>query len=77
MEQQLGILRKTRRPKESLDHRHAHSPQGPASRRRKPLTRWRINFYRIDRAPQAFLAWNPTLTRTYHTPERFGWIQFE
>ncbi len=43
----------------------------------KPGTRWRINFYRIDRAPQAFLAWNPTLTRTYHTPERFGWIEFE
>ncbi len=43
----------------------------------KPGTRWRVNFYRIDRAPQAFLAWNPTLTRTYHTPERFGWIEFE
>lgn len=43
----------------------------------KAGTRWRVNFYRIDRAPQAFLAWNPTLTRTYHTPERFGWIEFE
>lgn len=40
-------------------------------------TRWRVNFYRIDRASSAFLAWNPTLTRTYHTPERFGWIKFE
>jgi hypothetical protein len=39
-------------------------------------TRWRANFYRIDRAQQAFLAWNPTLTRTYHTPERFGWMEF-
>lgn len=40
-------------------------------------TRWRINLYRIDRAGQAFLAWNPTLTRTYHTPERFGWLEFQ
>jgi hypothetical protein len=43
----------------------------------KTGTRWRINFYRINRASQAFLAWNPTLTRTYHTPDRFGWIEFE
>jgi predicted TIM-barrel fold metal-dependent hydrolase len=40
-------------------------------------TRWRINFYRIDRAGGAFLAWNPTLTRTFHAPERFGWIEFK
>jgi predicted TIM-barrel fold metal-dependent hydrolase len=38
---------------------------------------WRINFYRIDRAHKAFLAWNPTLTETYHTPARFGWLKFE
>lgn len=38
--------------------------------------RWRINFYRIDRANQAFLAWNPTLVRTFHAPERFGWLEF-
>lgn len=39
-------------------------------------TRWRANFYRIDRAERAFLAWNPTLTQTYHTPGRFGWLEF-
>lgn len=42
----------------------------------KAGTEWRINFYRIDRAGEAFLAWNPTLTRTYHTPERFGSLRF-
>ena len=42
----------------------------------RPGTRWRINFYRIDRASGAFLAWNPTLTRSYHEPERFGWLEF-
>jgi predicted TIM-barrel fold metal-dependent hydrolase len=43
----------------------------------QPGNRKRINFYRIDRAQQAFLAWNPTLTRTFHTPERFGWLEFQ
>ena len=43
----------------------------------KPGTRWRANFYRIDRASNAFLAWNPTLTGSYHTPARFGWMEFE
>jgi predicted TIM-barrel fold metal-dependent hydrolase len=38
--------------------------------------KWRINFYRIDRANKAFLASNPTLTGTYHTPARFGWMEF-
>lgn len=49
----------------------ALSPGGAAAG-----TKWRVNFYRIDRARKAFLAWNPTLTRTYHTPERFGWLEF-
>jgi predicted TIM-barrel fold metal-dependent hydrolase len=39
-------------------------------------TRWRINLYRCDRAQNAFLAWNPTLTKTFHTPERFGVLEF-
>jgi hypothetical protein len=39
-------------------------------------TRWRLNLYRRDRAHQAFLAWNPTLTGTSHTPERFGVLEF-
>ena len=38
--------------------------------------RWRANFFRIERAQRAFLAWNPTLKRTFHAPERFGWIEF-
>ena len=39
-------------------------------------TRWRINLYRHDRANNAFLAWNPTLTQTFHTSEKFGWLEF-
>jgi predicted TIM-barrel fold metal-dependent hydrolase len=44
----------------------------------KPVagTRWRLNLYRKDQANHAFLAWNPTLTGTTHTPERFGVLQF-
>ncbi|MCA9257713.1 MAG: carbohydrate-binding family 9-like protein, partial [Planctomycetales bacterium] len=33
------------------------------------------NFYRHNAATRQFLAWNPTLTRTAHTPARFGWLQ--
>lgn len=50
-----------------------------ASLSEKPVsngTRWRANFYRIDRAGQAFLAWNPTLAPTFHAPDRFGWLEF-
>jgi hypothetical protein len=50
---------------------HALSPE-PA----KPGTKWRINFYRIDRANRAFLASNPTLTGSFHTPARFGTLEF-
>jgi predicted TIM-barrel fold metal-dependent hydrolase len=39
-------------------------------------TRWRANFYRIDRAQRAFLAANPALTGSFHTPARFGWLEF-
>jgi hypothetical protein len=38
-------------------------------------TRWRLNLYRSDRAGNVFLAWNPALTGTAHTPERFGVIE--
>jgi len=38
--------------------------------------RWRLNLYRHDRANRAGLALSPTLTRTFHTPERFGWLEF-
>jgi hypothetical protein len=43
----------------------------------KPGTRWRLNLYRHDRAHNAGLAFSPTLTRTFHTPERFGWLEFQ
>lgn len=39
-------------------------------------TRWRINLYRCDYANKAFLAFRPTLTGTFHTPERFGALEF-
>jgi len=42
----------------------------------KPGTRWRLNLYRCDYANNAFLCWNPTLSRTFHVPERFGWLEF-
>jgi predicted TIM-barrel fold metal-dependent hydrolase len=38
--------------------------------------RWRLNLYRCDRAAHAFLAWSPTLTQTFHTPENFGILEF-
>ena len=41
-----------------------------------PERRWRINFYRHDKANRAHLAWSPTLTNTFHTPARFGWLEF-
>jgi predicted TIM-barrel fold metal-dependent hydrolase len=42
-----------------------------------PGDRWRVNFYRIDRANRAFLAFNPTLNGSFHTPARFAWLEFE
>ncbi len=39
-------------------------------------TRWRANFYRMDRAGKAGLAWSPALAGTFHTPARFGWLEF-
>jgi len=40
-----------------------------------PGTRWRINLYRHDKANGAFLAFSPTLTNTFYTPSRFGWLE--
>jgi hypothetical protein len=40
-------------------------------------TRWRINLYRGDLEHHASLAWRPTLTKTFHQPDRFGWLEFE
>ena len=39
-------------------------------------TNWRINLYRCDYANKAFLAFHPTLTGTFHTPEKFGILEF-
>lgn len=41
-----------------------------------PGTRWRINLYRCDKAQNAYLGWSPTLTGTFHTPKRFGVLEF-
>lgn len=41
-----------------------------------PGTRWRMNLFRCDRANAAMLAWSPTLTGSFHVPERFGTLQF-
>ena len=48
-----------------------------SSNKPEPGTHWRINLYRCDRAHNAFLAWNPTLQGSFHTPERFGTLIFE
>jgi hypothetical protein len=45
--------------------------------RPKVGSKWRLNLYRSDREGKVFLAWNPTLTDSAHTPERFGTIEFE
>ncbi len=42
----------------------------------QPGARWRINLFRHDTAGGGFLAFSPTLTSTFHTPERFGWLEF-
>jgi predicted TIM-barrel fold metal-dependent hydrolase len=39
-------------------------------------TRWRINLFRHDRSEKAGLAFSPTLTTSFHVPERFGWLEF-
>ena len=46
---------------------------GPAP---QPSARWRIDLFRHDTAGRGFLAFSPTLTNTFHTPERFGWLEF-
>ncbi len=45
-------------------------------------SRWRANFCRIDRPsregslPRELTAWSPPLRANFHTPERFGVIEF-
>jgi predicted TIM-barrel fold metal-dependent hydrolase len=38
--------------------------------------KWRINLYRCDYANKVFLAFNPVLVGSFHTPERFGVLEF-
>jgi len=47
-----------------------------ADRAPGPATQWRMNLYRRDRANRAGLAWRPVLRGTFHTPDRFGVLQF-
>lgn len=53
-----------------------------ASQPPQPGTIWRVNFCRIDRPsrdgslPRELTAWSPPLRETFHTPERFGFIEF-
>ena len=39
-------------------------------------TRWRLNLYRCDKANHGSLAWSPVLHESFHTPEKFGVLQF-
>jgi hypothetical protein len=41
-----------------------------------PGARWRLNLFRCDRANSAFLAWSPTMNGNFHTPEKFGTLEF-
>ena len=41
----------------------------------KAGTLWRINLFRHDAASRAGLAFSPALRGTFHTPERFGWLE--
>lgn len=38
--------------------------------------RWRLNLFRCDRANRAALAWSPTMNGNFHTPEKFGTLEF-
>jgi hypothetical protein len=50
--------------------------QSLASTKPQAGTQWRLNFFRCDRTNDAFLAWNPALTGSFHTPEKFGVLEF-
>lgn len=39
--------------------------------------RWKLNLYRMDRHGQAALAFSPILAGSFHTPARFGWLEFD
>ena len=41
-----------------------------------PGTRWRLNLYRCDKENNGYLAWSPVLTGSFHTPDKFGVLEF-
>ncbi len=41
-----------------------------------PGSRWRLNLFRHDTAHRAGLAFSPTLSSSFHIPNRFGWLEF-
>lgn len=47
-----------------------------AATRPKPGDRWRLNLYRCDKANNAYLAWSPVLTNSFHAPAKFGVLEF-
>ncbi len=48
----------------------------------QPGTQWRVNLCRIDRPsrdgsiPRELTAWSPPMRASFHTPERFGIVEF-
>lgn len=42
----------------------------------KPGVNWRINLLRCDYEHKAILAWSPTMSGTFHVPEKFGVLEF-
>lgn len=42
----------------------------------QPGTTWRINLLRCDYANHAVMAWSPSLSGTFHVPEKFGTLEF-
>jgi hypothetical protein len=44
----------------------------------QPGDRWRMNLYRVDRAPRVdeFSAWSPTEDVSFHRPDKFGELLF-
>jgi predicted TIM-barrel fold metal-dependent hydrolase len=47
-----------------------------SSSKPQPGMRWRLNLYRCDRANRASLGWSPVLTGSFHTPAKFGLLEF-
>ncbi len=50
--------------------------QALAETKPKAGTQWRLNLFRSDVSNEAYLAWSPPLSGTFHVPERFGVLEF-